>query len=306
MGRSKQSAEECVQNLQRRAVELQQKIGKQTVSEAMRRHPWCVHELLSKLEALGLVAVTESGSRKLVEKSGCHAMPPSLQAQARASRQKQAAPGPSPRKGDEMAPDIAPDDQVPTKYWTLDGLSPHSLASRILSVAEPASLSMPNLKSITVKRQSLQNHQVHVRLVEFMTGLPPDFSLSGVYRSWKALSEFVCERNECRGRRLQGATLPVDFDNMGIYEMIGSEGSPTICIRHRFTNQQVDYQRTSLPHHACIRQLFIDSDWSENRAAISSTADPSRQHDVMLLPRFPIQAIKDPPPPLGHRGRAGA
>lgn len=295
MTRSKVSAGDSVQNLQRRAVELQQQIGKQTISEAMKKHPWCIHALLSKLEALGLVAVTPSGARKLVESANGAAVPPSLQAHARTARSKHVAPGPSPRKGEGETADTDPDDQVPTKYWTLGGLSPSSIAGRLLPFAEPAALSIPNLNSTNVKGQALQNHQSHVRLLEYMTGLPPDFSLSGVYRSWATLADFVRERNECRGRRLQGEVLTIDFGTTGIYELRGADASPIIIARHRLTSQEGEYQRAALPHHTCLRQLFINSNWSEVRATISSTAGPSRHHDALLMPRFPVQAVKEPP-----------
>ena len=54
---------ELVANLHRRASELESKIGKGLVAQAMKLHPWAIAELVSKLEGLEFITVNETGGK---------------------------------------------------------------------------------------------------------------------------------------------------------------------------------------------------------------------------------------------------
>jgi hypothetical protein len=285
-----------VANLQRRATELEQKIGMALVMEAMESHAWCIPQLVSKLESLGLVEQQGSGKRVLRQTEGVQ-QALSAQAVARQNRKQPSLPAPSPSKHEEAAmpaEDVDPTDQVPTKYWTLDSLSPHAMATKLLCQAEPTSLSMANLKQITKKGEALMNHQKHMRLLEFVSGLPGDFGLTGVYRSWHRLADLVKQRSLHRGRRCRDVVLPVDFDDFGIYMILRD---PSDCVativKHRFTGQQVAFKPADLPPHENIAELYIANNWSELRAAIQSKADPLHSKAVLLITFFPTQVIGD-------------
>jgi hypothetical protein len=265
---------------------MQQRLGNKLVIDAMKVHPWSIHELVSKLEALGIVVVNSNGDKKLIEVTSDKPDSRSFQAKARARRKPSAVPAPSPAKGDAQGNslDIDSDDLVPSKYWTLDGLSITIISQRLLAVAEPATLSVANLKVISKKGQALQNIQNNIRMLEYMTGLPPDFSLTGIYRSWAKVTQLVCERNDSRGRRCRDIQLPINFDTVGIYSM--EDQGTFVVVKHLFTEQEEKYDPKELPNHRSMKCLYISSNWSEVRAAISSESDPLQKSDVMLLARF--------------------
>ena len=209
-----------VANLQRRATELEQKIAKALVMDAMKLHPWCIQQLVSKLEALDLIEKDGGDGKRIAKQTGGMVQQAlSVQAVARQNRKQASLPAPSPSKHEEAAVpagEVNPADLVPTKYWTLDSLSVHTMAIKLLSVIEPTSLSLANLKHITKRGKALMNHQQHMRLLEFASGLPGDFGLTGVYRSWHRLADLVVQRSMHRGRRCRDVVLPVDFDEFGL------------------------------------------------------------------------------------------
>lgn len=85
MPRKACALDEQVANLQRRASELQRKISKNVIQEAMKVHPWTITELMSKLESLNLNTTDEKGGKKLLNKDGSVAKlvaPKSFQAEA--------------------------------------------------------------------------------------------------------------------------------------------------------------------------------------------------------------------------------
>lgn len=291
---STSAAEDVVANLHRRASELEQRIGKNLVAEAMKKQPWVIPKLVSTVESLGLVEKDQSGRRKIKDcggSAGASALAMSFQAAARKSRKQPELPAPSPSKNELDMPPIEGDDMIPTKYWTLDALSPAAVTGNWLCVAEPATLSVANLKQITKKGQSLQNHQSIHRLLEYVSGLPGDFSLTGLYRSWAKLQELILDRNERRGRRCRDLALPVDFDIVGLYSLQYPPGAQQATIVHNFTKERVVFDSRSLPEHESSSDLFVSNNWSELRAAISSKGDPSRREDVLLIKHFPNQEV---------------
>lgn len=282
-------AQDQVANLHRRATELEQKIGKNLVLDAMRLHPWVIPQLASSLDSYGIVVKDEQGRRTVKPSSGDDA-PKSFEAAAR-SRKKAAFQGPSPSKYEVTEEPLSPEDAIPTKYWTVDSLSPMSVSSKLLSVAEPACLSIANLKSITIKGRALENHQSHHRLLEFLSGLPGDFSLSGVYRSWSKLAALVQERNQLRGRRCRDISLPVDFDSTGLYGLTVMAGKKKLQVHHLYTKETVEFNEDVLPAHHTMDDIFVASNWSELRASLASRSDPMRKGDLLLITYFPNQEV---------------
>ena len=181
--------------MQRRASEPKHKIDQKLIYDSVKRFPWVTHELVSKLESLDLVATDSNGAKTLVGAPPTSAMtsPVSSQATAEASRGKKAKAAFADSVVEECIP---AEDLVTSKYWTFDGLSPAIVGCKLLSFAEPAILSAANLKAIIIKGKTLWNQHHHIRLVEFMNGLPPDFSISGVCRIMPKLQATVKERSE--------------------------------------------------------------------------------------------------------------
>ena len=175
------SAAEEVKNLHLRAAEKSQASGKKLVKDCMQAFPYIIGELVLKCEALGVVHTDEKGNKVLVASRIQDAMPKSFQAQAALKRKERsrekaaaAALGRVDEPSDEDATD---DDKIPSKYWTLGGLSTQLLATKVLSVLEPVSCSPGNLKAITKRGQAEDNHTHHMRLAEYASGAPPEFRI---------------------------------------------------------------------------------------------------------------------------------
>ena len=287
---------ELVANLHRRASELESKIGKGLVAQAMKLHPWAIAELVSKLEGLELITVNETGGKIVKIPEKITAAPLSFQAQAVADRRSPMKQQKALTNGDDAASDIPECDQIPSKYWSLDQLSPSLMSTKLLSSLEPAALSTHNLKLINVKGKTLWNRQQHMRLFEFLTGMTPDSGLAGMMRSWPHLQQLAIARNEARGRRGRDITLPCDFDqpSLGLYRIIPQDGA--IEVHHRFTSAVKAFAVDECPPFTTPDDLHIDQSWSELRAALASKEDVLNLKSVLLLPHFPQQsllAIKD-------------
>lgn len=284
-------------NLQRRASELQRKICRGVIVEAMRVHPWTIGELMSKLESLSLITTDEKGTNKLQNQDGSVAKlvaPKSFQAEASESKKnmKREPQAPFEDPDTPCLDDVPAHDKIPSKYWTIDSLSLASCGQQILSVMEPAILSTANLRQITVRGQSLWNQQQHTRILEFLTGLPPSFGLAGPYRQWTVLQNLCKDLNESRGRRGKDMVLPYDFEKSGngLYCIV-RRSAKEVTVEHNFLKRGASIKICELPPHKAHSDLYVSNNWSETRAAISSKTHADKTADFLLLPLFPQQEV---------------
>lgn len=160
---------------------------------------------------VGKQARDKKGGKALVAgpQPGAGATTPlSFQASAAAKRKQK---GEAPTTADETACEggIGPSGKTPTKFWSLDALPPEAIGQYLLSACEPASLSARSLKDINIKGQAMLNMQRRSHLLEYITGMPSSFTLSGAYRSWSKLHTTVKENNSMRGRPRAGAYTPI-------------------------------------------------------------------------------------------------
>ena len=287
--------EDLVANLERRASEGRNRIGKRLVAAALAQHPWVVPDLLAKLESMGVLLMDPEGRAKSVRPptdGEIEQVKMSFQAKAVAKRKavrETTAASPTDQMSVGNGESCCGGADIPTKYWTIDALTPSSAAAHILCKLEPASMSLANLRAIAVRGRSHENHMHHIRLIEFATGLPPDFGLTGSYRRWTKLFELCEHRSMVRGRRCRDIALPVDYNRNGLYSLRCEEGG--ITVRHNFSHQEVFFRIAELPIHHDFSDIYVSSNWSETRAALTSSTDTLKKSDIILLTRFPEQEV---------------
>ena len=98
---------------------------------------------------------------------------------------------------------------VPSRYWTLGSLSVNLFIDKVLPSPEPISLSKANLKVLIARGDSVANKASLCKLVEFMTGAPCDFQLSGSMRRRSCLLKFLAESNIDKGRGQGSCSCPM-------------------------------------------------------------------------------------------------
>jgi hypothetical protein len=296
MTRTTRTEEEEVENLHRRASELKQKISVNLVIQAVRIHPSCAVDLISKLEAIGIVTTVDK--KKKVKPSTSDEAILSFQAKAHVRRKRTFAHV-APADGDDdvhVNDGITTEDVIPSKYWTLGTISPLSQGSQLLTPAEPALLTKENLSRINVRGKKLQNIEHHNRLAEFMSGMPMDFKLVGIYRSWEVLRRRFLDNAAARCRVTSRTTLPIDYNKpgSGLYDIAKGTKIDEVIVTHNLTGEDKIFPRSHLPYHRTIKELYIANNWSELRACLSSTVDANDgKDDVVLLPSFTKQCVKE-------------
>lgn len=175
----------------------------------------------------------------------------------------------------QLLPAKSEDDQadpVPTKYWKISNLSRNCLRDAVLYAIEPATLSAANLLA-TLDRLGLQaSRQEMLRLWCFATGLAEDMALTGNLRWFSEVRSLATERAATRGRRCLALTLPVDWEADGLVTIEGlDDNNPEVMVFcHRFTHEKLRIMRSSLPPHRTPEQLYIASNWSEQRVAVAT------------------------------------
>lgn len=175
---------------------------------------------------------------------------------------------------EEGTPDdgIDPTDRIPTKYWSLDSLSPTPIGQYLLSACEPASMSVRNLKAINIKGQALQNSRMQV--LE------------------QAPSDGQGEERDAR-QKGAGADPPIRLHRAVqrlVLALHGVRRGVFVC-EAQFHRSEESVQSRRSPPFKGPGCLFIDNNFSELRAALASKRDENRRSEVILFPHFPKQEV---------------
>lgn len=109
----------------------------------------------------------------------------------------------------------------------------------------------------------------HVRLLGFIAGLPPDFSLSGVCRSWSRLCALCEALSAARGRQARDLGLPVNYDTHRVYSMAKGTANGTV-MTPRFIGQTARLRYDQLPNFDDFSELNVCSNWSETPMTTSA------------------------------------
>ena len=204
------------------------KLEHSIVLDAMKKHRWICTELVSKCAALGVVRY--EGQKAVVAEASGIAVPRSfvqaaadrrveMRKQDRAAVNAATAGGQGQLSITDGVVGVAPQtaDAVPSKYTCLNRLSVTLMGAAVLTPCEPMVFSKSNLRNATPHGRGEDNQILLTQICEFMTGLPPDFSLTGEYAHFSKLTPLVTALNLRRGRRCQRLEFPVDWARDGNY-----------------------------------------------------------------------------------------
>lgn len=247
MPKRKCTAQEEVQNLNLRAAESRNKIGRRRVELTMQNCPSAIPRIVELLTSLGYtderIAVKEQ-------------MPESFQQQARKQKSKREpvdattapkedpdeAPSPSPTGSSSLA------DPIPGTYWRVDALSRTLLRDKLVSTLDPQAWSKANLRTALEKLGTERNKTELLRLFEFSTGFPPELALTGEMRDFGKLRDICVSRAQARGRHALSVTLPAECVGQGLYRLEGfDEQQLSLLVVHRFTDAKVQITTSKLP-----------------------------------------------------------
>lgn len=266
MPRAKIDMELQVRNLNLRATEALHKARKSQIMLAMKNHPHLVIDpLYEKLQSLGLSAEQLKAPAESAK---------SLQALAIDSRKKARTDDANAKK-QQLEEEITNAggladaiDPLPDKADTLDQLSLLTIRDKLLPALGESSLSAANLRSM--KDRDHASKAGLLRYLEFATGLPPDFSLSGQLKCCIKLGKFCRAMATPRGRRALALTLPAEWGCDGVYEIMGDsfDSDGAVHVRHRFTKEIMKVDKKDLPETPDFASLTIAYNWSETRAAL--------------------------------------
>lgn len=256
--RGRASLAEQAEDAQRRSRELRLKADCQELKELIRLRPQVAALCLQHLETLGY----RHADGPVVQE------PSSKATQALKRRDEEAkAAKEAPHPSVANLPEADGEEMLPTTYGTLGSLSVKLLSEKVLGQIEPSIFSKSNLRSMAIRGESAGTKAALSRIIEYLTGFPGDFNLTGRWRIWRILIEELREKNRQLGRRAVDMGLPPVWSDDGIYNVWVSKG--VVTLKHGFTRVQESI--TSLLPEGCeTRDLFVDYNWSEERAMISS------------------------------------
>lgn len=292
MPKRKCTPEEEVRNLNLRASESRMKIGRRKIEVAMANCPSCIPHIVELLSNLGY------DDEKIAKKE---VMPESYQRTAARQRtnHEENTPNKSEPGDDDDAKSpgvqtVAYIDPVPFTYWRVDSLSKSLLRDKIICYSDPQALSKPNLRA-TLDPQGTAKAKVELlRIWEFCTGLPAEFSLTGDYRDFAKVQEIGAARALARGRRALTMALPPDWSIVGVYTIVGADPNQrNILVEHRFTKHTAQISMAKLPSCADISELSITKNWSERSASIVNSTNIDEGSAYTLANDFTQQTFGD-------------
>lgn len=198
--------------------------------------------------------------------------------------------------------------------WCSTKLTSYSivLLSSVLSHLEPSCLSHHALKAIVRRGQRKESQEALVRIVEFTTGLAPNWSATGAYKKNKVLYEYFTAVHLARGRRAKEMVLPVRWETFGVYSLRTS--GKNIYLAQKWVGEEVEIPAKIVKMlGGGIVDIRIESNWSETQAFLSSPKGPNTHLVMLLLPNhivnptaldnFHQQHLKqDKQEPLGDAG----
>ena len=177
-------------------------------------------------------------------------------------------------------------DHERTPYYRLDACSVTFTSQHVLEFWEPNCLSVPNIRRMLTRGKSNVNKDALGCIVEFGSGQSADLHLSGSLCVLASFKDFMLDQYNMRGRRCHDLPLPPHWPRDGLYEKIGLVPSG-LKLRHRFVVAEVVAPLKALPPQESAQGLFMNWNWSETRASISSVLDKENRHSVLLAPYFP-------------------
>lgn len=172
-----------------------------------------------------------------------------------------------------------------SQSWCYTKLTSYSivLLSSVLTHLEPSCLSHHALKAVVRRGARKESQESLMRILEFTTGLAPNWSATGAYKRNKVLYEFFTSVHLARGRRAKEMVLPVRWETFGVYSLRTS--GKKIYLAQRWVNDEVEIPTKIVKMlGGGIVDIRIEANWSETQAFLSSPKGPNTHLCMLLLP----------------------
>lgn len=277
------TAEEELQNLNRRAAEVDVRMGRRRIQLAMQSCPSCIPHLCKTLDSLGYDDARIAKQEQVADSFQTVA---AKERTKRVKEEQEEAANAETAAGDSIGP-IDPSDMVSSTYWKLEAVSYRLLRDRILPAVDDQVLSAANLRTKLDRMGTDRAREESLRILEATAGIR-SLPLVGKFRSWPAVRDFVSARASLRGRRALHLSLPPDWAAQGVFSLEGMDQEQTAAlVKNRYDDRIVQIPSNRLPPFDDFAHLYIESNWSEAMAAVSSTTASGHEQDDMLKNLFP-------------------
>jgi hypothetical protein len=159
------------------------------------------------------------------------------------------------------------DQWLATCYSRLNTFSP-LLLERICLVCDPVTLNKKNLQNLKTLKQRTVTRDKFNEVIDFATGLPPDWSATGEHRHLKSLFEHMTDRTLERNQRTRNLQLgSLDWSKQGIHEIVQA-GPKKVVLGQRFTKEKRELAAHQLAMIKEVKKLRIVDNQSETKAML--------------------------------------
>ena len=299
-------------NQEIRASEKSLRLKTNAVSLVMRKKPWTVEHIISKLLAIKVLS-TDGRTFTLVEGTDEGKAPDSFVVAAAKVRARTKRP-PTEVDGGEDTPVRAKksrddddadtelqaiaSDPIPSKYSRIGALGVAMMQEKLLTPMESTIFSPDNCKTLAPYGLGFTKNQMELsKYIEFASGIQPNFPLSGNWADFRNLTPAVQFLNIKRGRRSMRLQFPVDWPSMGEYvpkEHDKKRRMVTVYKVHEQVSEEISTDK--LPRFNKLSDLIVNYNWSEKRATLSVKNNPSPSDPELFT--FFMRHVQDVPMPV--------
>ena len=188
---------------------------------------------------------------------------------------------------------------LPNCYRSFEHCSVVQL-KKFCAAVEPNLFGPFALKAMINRGSREVNKTALLKILEFTTGLDPSTSISSDERDVCSLERQLMDMNTRYGRRALNLNLPPDWTKQGVYSLY-TEEDKKIYVGNRF-----DAQRRLLPdkfQEFPFDQIYIDFNWSDNRANVRVRGALVDQPVNMLFAAAKGQGSYDGPGPMHKKAK---
>ena len=154
---------------------------------------------------------------------------------------------------------------LPSCYRSFEHCSVVQL-KKFCAAVEPNLFGPFALKAMINRGSREVNKTALLKILEFTTGLDPSTSISSDERDFCSIERQLVDMNTRYGRRALNLDMPPDWTKQGVYLLYKEYEDKKIYVGNRF-----DAQVRLLPdkfQEFPFDQIYIDFNWSDNRASI--------------------------------------
>ena len=185
-----------------------------------------------------------------------------------------------------------PKTMILSKYDMIDAFSCSLLCERVLPCLDSVSLNPHNLQaSLRPLRTADAKQQEALRILEYVTGVPPRFSVKGSMWQWPVFLERLKSSSDARGRLARPLQLPMAWQTAGVDRIQAVSADDKLLVEHRFTNvvQKVALSEWD-PVFARDASFTIEDKFSEMSAHVVVAGESMQP--VPIGCRFHVQTKK--------------